>query len=364
MKNPRNVTRYRGTHCLNCEQPLELAEKYCSNCGQLNSTKKLAFDDFFNEFFAGIFAYDSRLRRTLKSLILRPGKISRDYIEGKRMRYANPFRFYLSASIIFFIIWSSTKEFGGITPENSPADEIENLSEEELEKLRQDLKTVPSIAASPVNVDSLITNQRENASKTFKDFYISQEGLDSLGLASSLQKQYQLYDHFHDETGVVQSAAALDSLNHTVSTYNEWVYKKTVDVNILEKNPQLFLDYFINKLPFIIFFYLPIFALFIWLLYVRRPFNYMEHLIFAFHVQTTFFVVMGFALLLDIIFDTSYFSGIIILLFLFYLYKAMRRFYRQRRFKTIVKFILLNGIFFILAIAATIISVLASFAIY
>lgn len=179
MKTSRNVTRYRGTCCLNCEQPLQLADKYCSNCGQLNSTKKLAFDDFFNEFFAGVFAYDSRLRRTLKALLFHPGKISRDYIEGKRMRYANPFRFYLSASIIFFIIWSYTNEFNGSTPGSIPADEVENFSEEDLEELRQELKEVPSIAAAPINVDSIITNQRRNASRTYRDLYISQKGIES-----------------------------------------------------------------------------------------------------------------------------------------------------------------------------------------
>jgi hypothetical protein len=50
--------------------------------------------------------------------------------------------------------------------------------------------------------------------------------------------------------------------------------------------------------------------------------------------------------------------------FIFYLYKAMRNFYGQGRVKTIVKFILLNFIFFILAGIAAIISILASFAIY
>ncbi len=93
--------KYRSTECLNCHHPLDISDEFCPNCGQLNSTKKLAFNDFFNEFFAGIFAYDSRFYRTLGVLLFKPGKISKDYIEGKRVRYANPYRFYLSASIFF-----------------------------------------------------------------------------------------------------------------------------------------------------------------------------------------------------------------------------------------------------------------------
>lgn len=124
------------------------------------------------------------------------------------------------------------------------------------------------------------------------------------------------------------------------------------------------MSYFVSKLPFIIFFYLPVFALFIWLLYLRHPFTYMEHLIFTFHNQTTWFVLFAMAVVLDYIFHTSWFAGVTIFIFLFYLYKAFRRFYEQDRVKTVLKFSIINIIFFTLAIVATIFSVLASFAIY
>ncbi len=362
MITPRNVTRFRGTSCLNCEQPLDKSDKYCSNCGQVNSTKKLSFDDFFNEFFAGLFAYDSRVNRTINVILFRPGKISKDYIAGKRMRYANPFRFYLSASIIFFIIWSFSNSFEGIRAD-SP-NEIENLSDQELEALKENLQRIPTVENSPINVDSLIDLQKRNRTRTYKDKYVSQAKLDSLGFLSSITEQFNLYSTFYKETDIIEPPVALDSLNHNISTYNKWFYKKIIDIRSIEKNPQVFISYFISKLPFIIFFYLPLFALFIWLLYVRRPFNYMEHLIFSFHVQTTFFIVMGISMLLNWIFGTEVFNGIFILLFLFYLYKAMRNFYCQKRFKTIVKFIFLNILFFILAVIAATISLIASFAIY
>ena len=101
----RKALKYRGESCLNCNHKLDKSDRYCPNCSQLNSTRKLHFKDFFFEFFAGIFAYDSRLIRTLKTLAFKPGKITREYIAGRRMHYANPFRFYLSVSIIFFLLW-------------------------------------------------------------------------------------------------------------------------------------------------------------------------------------------------------------------------------------------------------------------
>ncbi|MGY5849903.1 DUF3667 domain-containing protein [Salegentibacter sp. F14] len=361
MEKERSLLKYRGEHCLNCDHPLDKSDKYCPSCGQLNSTKKLAFDDFFNEFFAGILAYDSRFRRTMRSLLFNPGKISKDYILGKRMRYANPFRFYLSASIIFFIIWGFVNSF-----ELQPI--TTNLDSEGIETVNRATDSLdisnPEIGGGAIKLDSLIRTQQAKERATYQEVYLDSIGLDSLTFLNASSKKFNIYSKFYKQTQILSGQQALDSLRHPHSNYNHWLYKKATDWNILKSNPQLFLNYFINKLPFIIFFYLPVFAFFIWLLYLRGSFNYMEHLIFTFHVQTTFFILFGLALLLDYILTTDLGITVATLIFIFYLYKAMRKFYGQNRVKTIVKFMLLNIIFFTLAIIAGIVSIIASFALY
>lgn len=361
MEKERSQLKYRGERCLNCEHELDKSDKYCPACGQLNSTKKLAFDDFFNEFFAGILAYDSRFRRTMKALLFNPGKISKDYISGKRMRYANPFRFYLSASIIFFIIWGFLNSF-----ELQPVPS--NLNEEEIALAQQATDSLdipnPEIAGREFNLDSLIRTQQAKDRVSYEKIYQDWEALDSLSFIEASTNQFNIYSKYYKETEILSARQALDSLRHPHSNYNHWIYKKATDWNIVKNNPQLFLNYFINKLPFIIFFYLPVFAFFIWTLYLRRPFNYMEHLIFTFHVQTTFFVIYGIALLADYLFDSDLGITLATIIFIFYLFMAMRKFYGQSRVKTFVKFMLLNIIFFTLAVIAGIISIIASFAIY
>ena len=64
----RKDKKYRGTQCLNCETQLDVSEKFCHACGQLNSTKKLTIRDFIEEFFANFYAYDSRLRNSIVSI--------------------------------------------------------------------------------------------------------------------------------------------------------------------------------------------------------------------------------------------------------------------------------------------------------
>lgn len=54
--------------------------------------------------FNGVFNFDAKFWKTLIPLLTNPGKVSKDYKEGKRSRYSNPFRFYITVSIISFLI--------------------------------------------------------------------------------------------------------------------------------------------------------------------------------------------------------------------------------------------------------------------
>ncbi|MDT0641674.1 DUF3667 domain-containing protein [Zunongwangia sp. F363] len=365
MKVKRSLLKYRGTRCLNCDHQLSISDRFCPRCGQMNSTKKLSFDDFFSEFFSGIFAYDSRFQRTLKALLFQPGKISKDYIQGRRMRYANPFRFYLSASIIFFLIMSFSSSWDEVEFGPNQAEfreELSRIPKDSLNQINQNLKMVPGLRQEELRVDSLVQSAAQENSYT--DVYIPEEDLDTMGFWNRNAEKLKIFSEFHKETEIVNAGRAIDSLHYTPGTYNEWLYKKAVNFNRIYENPSIFVNYFISKLPFIIFFYLPVFALFIWLIYIRRPFNYMEHLIFAFHVQTTFFVLFSLALIFDYFISGDWGTTIAITVFVAYLYKALRKFYNQGRVKTVLKFIILSVIFFILALAAAVISALASFAIF
>lgn len=351
----RHKLKYRSTKCRNCYHPLDVSDRYCPNCSQLNSTKKLAFNDFFNEFFAGIFAYDSRFYRTLRVLLFMPGKISKDYIEGKQVRYANPYRFYLSASIIFFLVWSLTHSFEpnvNIDPEAAEA---------------QLAETDSILAATRVEnpeISFILPEIDTSETVASQELYVAEKDVDTMDFFEGLMVKWEVFSDHYRETEMRNSIAALDSLNYSPSRFNQWYYKKTVDAARFESDSDLFWSYFISKLPFIIFFYLPVFALFIWLLYLRRPFTYMEHLIFTFHNQTTWFVLYGVAITLDVILNIDLFTWTATFIFGFYLYKSFRRFYGQGRVKTILKFIIINLIFFTLALIAAGFSLLASFAIY
>jgi hypothetical protein len=99
-------------HCRNCRAPLaaEPAPRYCWRCGQETTLHEPTFLEFVHEFIGHYVALEGALWRTLGQLIVAPGRLTREYLAGRRRRYVLPLRLYLTASFVFFVV---VKVFGG-----------------------------------------------------------------------------------------------------------------------------------------------------------------------------------------------------------------------------------------------------------
>ena len=93
---------YLNGPCPNCGT--EINGHFCSNCGQSAKDLKRPFFGLFRDMLGDVFSFDGRLWRTIPALMFRPGHITRAYIDGKRMRYVPPFRLFLIASVVFFLV--------------------------------------------------------------------------------------------------------------------------------------------------------------------------------------------------------------------------------------------------------------------
>jgi hypothetical protein len=163
------------------------------------------------------------------------------------------------------------------------------------------------------------------------------------------------------DTDVLQ---ALDDLGYKKSYWNIFLYTKSKDWNEAVKDPQSYgnelRDRILSRVSVALFFLLPIFTLFVSLLYIRSKYNYTEHLVFVFHTQTVFFILLLLFIILGRSVNSNSVPWIFLPLFLIYLYMAMRNFYGQGWFKTVIKYLFLNFSFMILAaIGGVIISFLA-----
>lgn len=411
----------KGLECPNCGYPLRGDENFCPNCSQVNDERRLNIKDYFSGFFANFFSFDSKLYKTLKPLLFKPGLVSREYIEGKRKKYTNPFQLYLHITIVFFLLngllsivdnllrnTEESQEFitvnemnNGSEPLLSPKDSIQYnilqkldstfLYTDIIEQFKNDslplndkdslFKSLYDIGFSAGNPDLADENDvvhLENIEKyneqhiytskylqkTFeknginykiKDAYFEpiQNNLFSDMTSDSTTSRFSQFFNFAKKHKELPPRQAMDSLGREQSLSNIFWYQRTRDIHKLlnEKDyRKTYINSVISKISIALFFLLPIFALFISLLYFRHRYRYSEHLVLIFNMQTVLFIFLIVGILLDTLFKTDLFLNLLLLVFIFYIYKSLRNFYQQNRFKTMLKFAALHFVYFVLAV--------------
>ena len=87
----KSITRFtkniRGNKCLNCENSISEEDNFCSRCGQVNDLKKVSLKQYLSAYFDDFLSFDSRLLNTIVGLIFKPGYVTKNYVEGKRMSH-------------------------------------------------------------------------------------------------------------------------------------------------------------------------------------------------------------------------------------------------------------------------------------
>lgn len=308
-KNPEQKT------CLNCGAPLH--GSFCHECGQKNLPRRQDIGDFIINFISSFYSFESKFFKTFGFLLFRPGRIINDYNAGKRESYYHPVRMYVFLSFIFFLVLSFMPDEDKINVNKDGKE----LSSEEKKQMLDSMQ---------VNLDSLnikmpVTNWTNSSSwgsndpKTIAE-YDSIENLKPIAARDGKIERY-----FTEKFIKLKQESGDD------------------DKAILKR----FLDSFLENIPRMIFLLLPIFALILKLLYVRRDFYYSEHLVFSVLFYDFMYLIGAVGLLCSMVSWLEWIPDLLWLVVFFYLYKAMRHVYKQSRGKTISKFLLLNFIFLI-----------------
>jgi hypothetical protein len=89
-----------GTPCPNCNTAL--AGAWCYQCGQRGEEYHRSILRLAGEAVMGLFDLDGRIWQTFPRLVLRPGKLTRDYLDGHRAVQVPPFRIFLIVLLMVF----------------------------------------------------------------------------------------------------------------------------------------------------------------------------------------------------------------------------------------------------------------------
>lgn len=359
-----SAKNYRGYKCKNCEHPLDVSDRFCSNCGQKNTTKRLSLNDFFLEFLSNFISYDSKIRKTVTSLFTKPGHAAYEFVKGKRTKYANPFRFYLSVSLIFFILNGFLSKFTigynherKITKNQTTPNQKQPLNGIDQDPF-YDSKQLWAVVSDSIKeeekvqlqkLDTLLQIIPKTRTKKKKDSLIDFPIESSLTQNSFIKRTYKKWDVFSDHYKLYKKDnidSCLIALNYELTSWNRYLYKKGIDSNHMfnfsdEKQKRVFLNYILTQLPFLLFLALPFLTLNFSLLYFRMHLNYAEHLVFVFNIMTFVFLIFLADEIINIFIPFS-FGGIITLGLMYYFYRSLRNFYCQGRWKTMLKLFILT----------------------
>lgn len=356
-ESTKEIKNYRGLKCLNCNHPLDISDKYCPNCSQKNSTKRLSLKDFVDEFLANFYAYDSKVKNTIIRLFTKPGKTAKEFIDGKRLTYANPFRFYLSVSLIYFIISGLISKYNFETIEDldqsklTKKEETQKKPKEETQKKTKDsLKNNVVFSKEFEKISTQIDSveKEEKKKKPKKIILYTEKQLEKYGFFKRTKLKFETYENFLDSSKTTYPPKIFDTLKHENTAWNRYLLKKTYQLQKMgEEEDQnasgqsKFIDYMEDKYPFILFVSLPFMTIVFALLYFRKKLTYAEHMVFVFNFMSFIFLSL---ILEQIIFLFTDFelAWILIFVFPFYFYKGLRNFYQQSRWKTILKFVILS----------------------
>jgi hypothetical protein len=294
---PEAILAHDTSHCLNCGSAT--AGNFCQQCGQETTLHVPSAREFLHEFVGHYVALEGKLWKSLGLLLFRPGRLTREYIEGRRVRYVLPLRLYLTFSIIFFAMMK--------------------LSGAHVAKMDDEAaKPRTEVHAQDKARDKASGDDDESGDAAIKigDYDGPRAALSSISpkLASKVEK--------------------FDSLS---SSAKEHQLKSA----------------FFGYAPYAVFCLMPLFAAFLKLLYLGSGRRYGEHLLFALHSNAFAFAMLSLLVLIPK--GIPYLGSALGLWLVFYLPTAMRKVYGGSRKVTFVRWIVLMTLHMLsiaLAIAA------------
>jgi hypothetical protein len=279
-------------HCHNCGAAVE--HSFCAVCGQETRLHVPSAVEFFHEFIGHYVALEGKLWQTLWLLVLRPGRLSADYIAGRRARYVQPLRLYLSLSILFFALLKYGPQ--PLVQGDGPADDKASA-------------TATATATAAARVPGAPTEADEPQFST------------KLGeFSPALQTRI-------DQLTAMPKGDAAKVLKNAIFNY----------------------------VPYAMFCMMPVFALYLKLLYLGSGRRYGEHMLFALHSNAFAFLMLG----LIWVSPWGWASVLLFTWLVAYLPLAMRRVYGGSWWATALRVVLLM-ITYLASMASAIVGAVAT----
>lgn len=323
-RNSIPVDELDPVKCENCGH--EFQGHFCPNCGQEVAEFNRPFGFVIYDFVGNFFAFDTRFFQTFKYLLFRPGFLTSEFFQGRRVRYSPPFRIFVFLSFILFILLQSLTEQ---TLDTVPDVKINNQDEGVKLKNNLVLKADISTAADStfqISPDSL-------ALFPVLPGDTAQTGDEELNVDLAIFASGKIRDNLQKMADYFQAKLEKTNDPEKRKMYNSYI--------AMCRAPEMVISNVMKYMSWAFFILLPLFALVLKLFYFRRKQLYIRHLLFSIHLHSYLFFILILVASLKLIFEggTTAINLALLLSFPLYFVLAMKKFYGQGWGKVLMKFV-------------------------
>jgi hypothetical protein len=334
----------RLAHCENCGA--QLTGHYCGQCGQAAVDYRRSFRHVVADVLESFLNWDSKFFTTIALLVLKPWRLTNEFLAGKRVRYVNPLRLYLLASILFFF----AVNYGAKDLRLQPG----KLSPKDRAELEADLKKGDLPPAAREQLEALLLESPSPSSSPQSTSPSPATNVPSPSPPLGTENQRQEYGKIGERPFVVFDEAK------STTPFERWIEARAKE-KMGEHGTKmgLFIATLFSNLPYMMLCCIPLFAFVLKILYLRRHIFYIDHLIYALHIHTFAYVGIMLIVLATIGLNRAApgtIAGWIIALlwiaFVMQIFLSIRRVYRQGWFVSILKFLFGGFVYLIVLVVA------------
>ena len=361
--------------CENCGAAKQGA--FCAVCGQNDRNYRRNVFPVVAEALAETFETDSRLFRTLGVLFTRPGFLSKEFSENRRAHYLSPFRLYLFTSIAFFFVLSLSIDMPDGPPGSGegrpaflqvgPGDAPPSLQTQQGVTGKGVAEGDDAARTNRVRVtvggrrvlgsadgDEESDEPGQGLDGRPREFTAEQQaGIERLRESLDEPRRRKLRELLNRP---VIGPAIAEGIEHIpaeayaeMGDYGRHLGGQLVD--ILHR-PFDAARAWLENLPIAMFCLLPFYALLLKILHIRPKRFYSEHLVFGMHIHTVAYIVFTVLVLIPDVPSVGWLSPLLLLALAAYYFLALKRYYGNGAFPTLVKYVILAGMYSFLLVMA------------
>lgn len=343
--------------CLNCGE--RLSGKFCYNCGQKDTDFRRPYWTFLEDISDNLFTRDAKFWRTMGYLLFLPGAMTRDVIQGKRIRYLPPIRLFLVSIIMFFLTVSVfnvaiLKMIGTpITYDQRIAELTQSQANIEAELAAIDPEDVFGI--EDLQTDFERGNGRLERLETWRQEQLARVDQDAVRktpegeLIRDYSLKVEMFTEISDDDQYLPEEYIEEEFefNDGDEDLDFWIFKNLGTkvkrgLKNAARDPTRLNNALNNWVPLIMAIFIPLTAIFLRLYYWKREHYIFNHLVFSLHFHTYIFFILTFFVLAQVLLGSAVSTWLFAAAVPLYFMVGLKVATGQGWFRTFSKFILIS----------------------